>query len=99
MIFILESSKRFKRILISGTKEQMEVSITLTIDLSQNTGFDSVFELLNQNKFSSMIMNENGIIALEAGNEVNQLIATTMSTRSDLNLQHTFLGFDDDRKF
>ena len=44
------------------------------------------------------MMNEVGIIALEAGQSKESLIATTLSTRSDLTHKHEFFGFNDDRK-
>lgn len=44
------------------------------------------------------MMNELGIIALETGEAKESLIATTLSTRSDLTNKHEFFGFDDDCK-
>lgn len=70
----------------------------MVIDLSFNPGFENVFQLLGQNKWNQMMLNEIGIIALEVGGETEPLIATTLSTRSDLIHKHEFLGFEDDKK-
>jgi hypothetical protein len=98
LLFLLESNKRFKRIHISGSKEETKYQVDLTIDLNFHPGFEKMFHLLRQNKWSSMMMNEVGIIALEAGQSKESLIATTLSTRSDLTHKHEFFGFNDDRK-
>ena len=97
LLFILMSNRVFKRIVISGSREETQIIVS-DIDLNFNVKFQRMFSLLKKNQWSSLVLNEIGIIALEAGQKSNELLATRFSTQSEMMSFHKFLGFADDRK-
>lgn len=80
-LFILETSNKFKRILISGTIDVPNYTTDLVIDLSFHKEFKHMIDLLQKNYWSSLIMSEEGVLALEKLNKTT-LISTLMSTQT-----------------
>ena len=96
---MLDSEKKMRRFLISGSQEDTDIVTDLTLNLSNVFGIQKIINLLQTTYWNKVLLNENGVVALQAGKKANELVCTVMSTKSNLQSKHEYLGFADDKKY